>query len=625
MLDCEIYGLNPLGHHITNLLIHIAASLLLFLLLSKMTVAIWPSAFVAAVFALHPVHVESVAWLAERKDVLSGLFWMLTMLAYIRYAERPNFKRYVLVLLAFVMGLMAKPMVVTLPLVLVLLDWWPLDRLARFRNNAAAAAKKRQKPSVSYPKTTFRHLVGEKVPLFGMSALSCVMTLIAQRSGEVVIALEKVTLEHRVANMFVSYISYIGKTIWPSRLTVFYPHPRINFSDPIVVIYTLLFVMVSAISIYIGRRRKYAVVGWLWYVGTLVPVIGLVQVGVQAMANRYMYIPMVGLLIIVAWAVKDLVDNRPGLRVITAVLALSSLVAAVVVTQTQVGYWRNNLTLFGYALKVTENNDLAESNYALALVDEGRLDEAESHLRQAVRINPACFDDRINLGVIFLRQGKLNEAIACLNEVVRDKPDSAQAYYLLAAAYGMEKKYDDAIKSITRNLKLDPNYPDARKIMGSLLLATGKLNEAIPYFNEALRTGANQVEIYKSLGSVYNQLGKYEQAIQNWKKALELEPDNAEVLNNLAWVLATTGDISVQNGVKAVEFAQRTCELIGYKEPALLDTLAAAYAAAGRLDDAVTAAQRAVNIAKARGQDELAGEIQKRMELYKAGQPYRRK
>jgi tetratricopeptide (TPR) repeat protein len=349
------------------------------------------------------------------------------------------------------------------------------------------------------------------------------------------------------------------------------------------------------------------------------------------MADRYMYIPMVGLLIIVAWAVRDFVTNQLRWRIVSAVLAAVILLSAVILTRMQVRYWQSSLTLFERALKVTENNDLAESGYSLALADKGRLGEAELHLRRAIKINvnPTFFDDRINLGSVLLQQGKFNEAVACLSEVIKDKPDSAKAsakaYYFLAIALEGEKKYDDAIKSLASTLKLDPNYPDARKIMGSLLLAAGKLNEAIPYFNEALRTGANQVEIYRSLGLVYNRLGKYEQAIQSWTRATELEPDNAEVLNNIAWVLATTGDISVQNGVKAVEFAERACKLTGYKEPVLLGTLVVAYAAAGRLDDAVTTAQRAVEIAKARGQDKLAGEIQKRMELYRTGQKYQQK
>ena len=279
ILDCEIYGLKPTGHHITSVLIHIANSVLLFWVLLRMTRATWASAFAAGVFAVHPVHVESVAWAAERKDVLSGLFWILTMLAYARYAERPNFRRYSLVLLAFAMGLMSKPMVVTQPFVLLLLYWWPLERA---RN---------QKASTEW-------LIIEKIPLIAMSAVTSVITLIAQRGEGTVATLETISVDGRLANMFVSYIRYIGKTLWPSRLAVFYPHTRPEFSDAITVICTLLMVLITVFSIYIGRRRTYAAVGWLCYVGTLVPVIGLVQVGAQGIADRYMYLPMIGLLII---------------------------------------------------------------------------------------------------------------------------------------------------------------------------------------------------------------------------------------------------------------------------------------------------------------------------------------
>jgi len=626
IIDCSIFGPNPAGHHLVSVGFHIANAILLFWILVNMTGstlrqssvqasspqagAIWPSAFVAAVFALHPLGVESVAWASERKTVLSGLFWMLTMLAYIRYAQRPGFKRYVLVLLAFAMGLMAKPMVVTLPFVLLLLDYWPLNRLNS--------------------KFSILNSVFEKVPLFVLSAMSSVVTFVTSQHEGAVAALWRIPLNYRIANTFICYITYISKMIWPSRLAIFYPPPLANLSVATAVVCALLFFLITAICLYVGLRRRYAAVGWLWFVGTLVPVIGLVQVGSQAMADRYMYTPMLGLLFIIAWFVKDLITNRPRWKVITAVSALAVLSTLLILTRMQVGYWRNSLTLYGHALKVTENNDFAEGSYALALVDEGRLDEAESHLRKAVQINPnpMFFDDRLNLAFVLLKQGKVNEAIECLNEVIKLKPDSAKAakaHYFLATAYGMDKKYDDAIKAITSTLTLDPNYPDARKTMGALLLAAGKLNEAIPYLNEVLQSDANQVEIYENLGLAYHQLGKFKQAIQVWTKVIELKPDNASVLNNLAWLWAAADDASIQDVTRAVEYAQRACKLTGYKEAAFLDTLAVAYAAAGRFKDAIATAEQAVNIAKAQNREILVVEIQDRLDLYRAGRPYRQK
>jgi tetratricopeptide (TPR) repeat protein len=392
-----------------------------------------------------------------------------------------------------------------------------------------------------------------------------------------------------------------------------------------VVVCFLLFFLITAISIFISHRRKYVAMGWLWYVVTLVPMIGLIQAGLQAMANRYMYVSMIGLLIILVWTIKDFIANRPYWKVITAVLVIAALLASLILTRMQVRHWQNSLTLFDYALMVTKNNEVAENSYGIALFREGRFSEAETHFSNAVRISPGFSDARDNLARTFLKEGKLDETVACFNELLRYTKDSAGVYYYLGVALNEQKKYTEAIKRLSDALKLDPNYPGACRMMGSLLLETGKFNEAIPYLNEALRTDAKQAEIYKSLGLVYNQLGKYEQAIQVWRKATELEPNDAGFLNNLAWLLATTKDTSTQDVNKAIELAKRACELTGYKEPAMPDTLSASYAAAGRFDEAVTTAQRAIDIAKACGQNELAYEIQKRTELYRTGQQYRQK
>jgi tetratricopeptide (TPR) repeat protein len=595
-LDYQLFGLNPLGYHLVSLLFHIISALLLFKILSDTTKTIWTSAFIAAVFALHPVQVEAVAWVAEQKTVLSGLFWLLTIAAYIRYTKQPRMRRYILLLLVFGLCIMTKPTVVTLPFALLLLDYWPLGRVK------------------------WNRLIIEKIPLFAMSATLCVITFVSQQSGGAVLPLDKRPLDFRIANMFISYTRYIGKTIWPSRLAVFYPSLPVNFM--VVICCTLLFILMTVFSIYIIRRRKYIAVGWLWYVGTLVPMIGLVQVGMQTMANRYMYISILGLLIIAAWSVKDFIANRHRWKIVLAVLAAVVLSSAIILTRMQVRHWHSSITLLEYALKVTESNTGTEYGYGCALFEAGRLNEAVPHLSNAVRMSPTFAKARNNLGKVFLKQGKLNEAVACFNELIRRKQDSAETYYNLAVALSMQKKYDDAVKCLAKVIDLNPKYPGVHKRMGITLLAAGKADEAIKHLEEALRTNPNEAEVYVNLGLAYSKLGKYKPAIQNCTKAVKLKPDSANILNSMAWLLATAPDISVRDANKAIEIAQQACKLTEYKDAAILDTLAAAFAASGRFNDAITTAQQAVRIAKAHSQENLISEIQNHIELYKTGRKY---
>jgi len=625
MLDCRLFGLEPFWHHLVSLMFHIVNTLLLFWILTNMTGstpdndirgqasspqagATWASAFAAAVFALHPFQVESVAWVSERKTVVSGLFWLLTIAAYIWYTKRSSTRRYILLFLVYGLCIMTKPVVVTLPFVLLLLDYWPLERVKWGGDTERT--------------NSIRWLVIEKIPLLVLSAILSATTLIVQHSGGTVATLKSVSFDYRIANMFVSYIRYIGKMIWPSGLAVLYPLPLTNVLKSIAVVCALLFVLISVLSIYIGRRRRYIAVGWLWYVGTLVPMIGLVQVGAQAMANRYMYISILGLLIIIGWTVKDLIANRPRWRAITAVGAGAALISAVILTRMQVRHWQNNRTLFEHTLSVTRDNDIAEYGYGCALSEEGRLSEAVLHLSKAVQIYPENSDARKSLGMIFLKQGKHNEATACFNELIKRKPDSAEGYYSMGLVLGMQKKYDDAAKYLAKALELNPKYPDAHNKMGAALLVMRKTDEALVYLNEALRISANDAEVYINLGTAYNQLGNYELAIQNWNRALELKPDSAEVLNNLAWLYATVGDSSVQDANKAIELAERACELTGHKKAEFLDTLAAAYAAGGRFDEAKATAEKALDAAKAAKQEDLAGRIENRLQLYQEGRRY---
>jgi Flp pilus assembly protein TadD len=616
-LDCEIFGLNPLWHHFINVLFHILNALLIFWILTATTGAMWPSAFVAAVFALHPLQVESVAWASERKAVLSSLFWFLTIAVYIWYTKRPGIGRYILLFTVYALCIMTKPVVVTLPLVLLLLDYWPLERIRRRKTEDRG-----QRAGGASQKVSAGRLIVEKIPLLVLSGILSVITFVAQQSGGAVVTLERMPLDYRIANAFISYTKYIGKIIWPSQLAAFYSYLRANFSDANVAVCMLIFILISLFSIYLGRRRKYIVTGWLWYVGTLVPMIGLVQVGMQSMADRYMYIPMLGLLIIVAWAVKDLVFNRPRWKAAVSVLAAVALLSAVIVTRTQVRYWQNSMSLFENASKVTKNNHVAEKGYGSALFAAGRLDEAIVHLRNALQTHPGYLAAGNELGRVYLRQGKFNEAVACFNELLKLNKNSAELYYNLGIVLSLQKKYEEAIKHFAKVLELNPKYPDAHNNMGTALLAAGRITEAIKHLNEALRTDSNDVGLYENLGNAYVQSGKYDLAVQNWAKALDLKPNSTEVLNNMAWALATTGDVSVQDANKAVELAQFACELTGYKNPSFLDTLAAACAAAGRFADAVETARTAINLADDANQPQLKNTIQEHLGFYTQGKPY---
>jgi tetratricopeptide (TPR) repeat protein len=609
MLDCELYGLNPTGHHITNLIIHITNTLLLFLLLSKMTNAIWQGAFVAAVFALHPLHVESVAWASERKDVLSGLFWMLTILAYGRYTHRPSIGRYVLVLLSFAMGLMSKPMVVTLPFVLLLLDYWPLERTAeQITENG-----KQKKASIG-------KLIIEKIPLFALSAVSCVITYIAQEKGGAMVDLMHRPASKRIIIALNAYFAYIAKMLYPKDLAVLYPVSNVQLNVAAIAVLGALVLLALW-----QRKKRWLTAGLLWYLGTLVPVIGIVQVGNQIMADRYTYLPSIGLLIIVAWGAGEILNSIPCLKPAIAAAGVTAIIVMVLMTRTQAGYWRNDLSLFGHTLKITKNNAAIEKSYGFALYEAGRDKEAEVHFRNALRINPKYYPAKLNLGYVFIKQGKADQAAVLFNEILRDKPDSAEVYYWLGKALYEQKKYDEAIKKFSKAIELNPNVPDAHYRMGFALLKTGRRKEAVNYLEEALRRNKDQQEAYANLGNAYMQLGKFKEAIANLTEATRIQPNDTGSLNNLAWLLATSSDVSAKDAARSVELAIRACELTKNKDPEVLDTLAATYAAAGRFADAVETSYKAVDIAKATGRKDIINEIEGRIKLYQAGQRYQQK
>lgn len=494
MLDCELYGLRPGGHHLTNLLFHVANSILLFIVLKRMTGASYKSALVAALFALHPFQVDSVAWIAERKNLLSAFFGMLTLLAYIRYVEQPNPWRYGLVLLCFILSLMAKPLLVTLPCVLLLLDFWPLRRWT-FRR----CASRQQKAETSQPnfrpfaRPSVIQLVGEKLPLFVLAAVSSIVTFISHQSLGVLISARHLSWMERVGNALVSYWRYIRKMIWPSDLAVFYPY---SGAWPFwqVAGAGLLLVSVSVLVASRARNRSYLLVGWLWFLGTLLPFIGLVQASVQSMADRFVYVPLIGLFIMLAWGVPDCLAAQRLRRVTLPVAAIAILSAYSVATWFQVGHWRNSENLFRHAIEVTANNFVAHNNLGNALALRGQTNEAVAHYIEALRIEPNYPDPHGNLGLILASQGQIREAVAHYREALRIDPASAGTLNNLAWLLASHQ---------------DPQFRDGA--------------EAVSLAERACQlTGNRKAIMVGTLAAAYAEAGRFTDAIITAEKARDI-------------------------------------------------------------------------------------------------------
>jgi tetratricopeptide (TPR) repeat protein len=499
-----------------------------------MTGALWPSSFVAALFALHPLHVESIAWVAERKDVLGAFFWFLTIWAYSRYVERPRSGRYLFVLLLFALGLMAKPMVVTLPFILLLLDYWPLERMQLHST--------RLKGERGMTQSSAFRLVWEKIPLFVLSGAITVVTIIAQRQVGALKSIEAYPFKLRIANALVSCISYIGKMVWPHKLAIFYPFPT---AIPLwqSAGAGLLLITVTVLLMRVAVNRPYLVVGWLWYLVILLPVIGLVQVGGQAMADRYTYLSLIGLFIIIAWGVPSLLASwRRGKMVITlatSVLLLGFAICSVL----QVRYWQNSISLFRHTDKVTSNNDVAHNHLGMALVSQGELEEAMSHYAAALRIKPRERYVHSNLGVALARQGRLEEAIGHYTEALRVKPDFAEAHNNLGNALAKQGKLEEAIRHYSEALRIKPDFAEAHNNLGNALAMQGELEEAIRNYSEALQIKPDYTGAHNNLGNAFAMQGRIEEATSHYSEALRISPEHAKAHNNLGNMLAMQGEL----------------------------------------------------------------------------------
>lgn len=460
MIDRELYGINAGGYHWTNMFLHMANTLLLFTVLHQMTKTFWRSAFVAALFAVHPLHIESVAWVSERKDVLCTLFWFLAIWAYLKYVKNLNTKWYIATVLFFIFGLLSKPMVVTLPFVLLLLDYWPLSR---FKLQAAAVNNGLHNHMVfpAFPQRSNLNLFLEKVPFFILSLISSVITYLAQQSGEAIQSLISFPLMLRVENAFVAYFTYIFKTIWPYDLAVYYPLPT-TWPLWYISLALILIISITAMVIFLSKRYPYLFTGWFWFVGTLVPVIGIVQVGNQAMADRYTYIPLTGLFIITVWGAADIVKKNKSFK--TSIYSLSALIicALMVVSWFQVQRWRNNIVLFQHALAVTKDNFLAQNGMGVALRMVGDFRNAEVYFRESIRLYPKYLDAHFNLGNAYLMGKKYPEAIDEYKVILKIKPDDAEAHNYLGVALICQNEIDEAIREFEAALRIRPNYAKAK-------------------------------------------------------------------------------------------------------------------------------------------------------------------
>ncbi len=513
MTDCQLFGLNPGWHHMSSLFLHLANTVLLFFVLNLITGALLRSAFVAALFALHPLHVEPVVWVASRKDVLSTFFWMLAMLVYVRYSKYPGFVRYILVLIAFILGLMSKSMVVTLPFVLLLMDYWPLKN-PLFGQSKGERNTLNHKPLQSiFQRLLELRVIWDKAALLIIVGASSVVALLAMQMKTVsnLDTLALLPTRHYISNTFVSYISYIGKMFWPVNLAI--PYPRHH----VISVWQaggcgLLLICISFLVFWKRRHYPYLLVGWLWYLITLVPVIGIVRSGPGIMADRYTYIPLIGLFIIIAWGVPDLLKAWRYRRIMLATLTGILLLGFMTSSWFQVRYWKNSITLFKHTIDVTANNHEAHKNLGAALTVQGKLEEAIVHYSKALSIKPNYAEAYNKLGLALAAQGKLNEAVANYSKALSIKPDYAKAHNNLGLALAKQGKMEEASSHFSKALSIEPNYAEAHNNIGLVLADQGKIKEAIGHFSEALRIKPNLMPARYNLELVQRLLGESRRA-----------------------------------------------------------------------------------------------------------------
>jgi tetratricopeptide (TPR) repeat protein len=653
MLDCQLFGLNAGAHHLVNLGFHVANTLMVFLIFRQMTGMVWRSAVVAALFGLHPLHVESVAWLAERKDLLSTFFWLLSVWAYVRYVQEskgvgarlpgPRAKTYYwLALVMFLLGLLSKPMVVTLPFVLLLLDYWPLHRIGEF--GARSADLKTTKKA-----ETLRVLVWEKWPFFGLTAVFCFITWYSVKLGKTFPTLMVAPPSVRLVNIPVAYVLYIWKTIYPHNLAVLYPMPdHVPWWQ--VAGATLILAGISWAAVR-ARRAKYLFFGWFVFLGILVPTIGIVQVGGQAMADRYMYVPLIGLFAAAVWGVADMSRHWSHRTIILSGVTVLALAVCAALSCIQVQYWRDDISLWRHCLDAGYESMIAHHDLGRDLIDAGNADKGLEEYEAALKLDPEGTYGNLGVGAAMIAANRPREATNYIAKALRVDPGDAVAHGDMGVALINLKDYEGAIAQISQEIQMDPSIPSARANLGQAYSAEGKSDLAIGCFMTAVKLDPTYAAGYYYLGKEYLKQGAIDEATSNLEKAAELDPqaleihlqladvytrrhENAkaaakyheivrlnpnvpEALNNYAWLLATSPDLGVRNGAEAVKLAESACKQTSWQKTLFIGTLAAAYAEAGDFEKAVQTAQKACDSASAHGEKELLQANQNLMAQYK--------
>ena len=577
MLDIQLFGLRPGALHLVNVLLHAFNAALLFLVLAQLTGATWRSAFVAALFAFHPLHVESVAWVTERKDVLSTFFGLLTIGAYARYAERPGVGRYAWVALFLVLGLLSKPMLVTMPFVLLLLDYWPLGRMGGRLQLPAG-------PGPLRPAVSLARLVGEKLPLFAASAATSVVTAVAQKHGDVM-ADSSLGLGLRMANAAVGYVRYLGKTFYPTSLSIFYPHPGPGLPVWQAVGAALLLLVITVVVLRQFRRSPWLPVGWFWFLGTLVPVIGLVQVGAQSIADRYTYLTLIGVFIMIAWEVPERLEGRSVSRRALGTASLVVIVVLAGLTWRQLGFWRDHETLFRHALSVTKGNCIAHASLADYYLRTGDRGAAYGHFQELARLCPKEEQTWYNLGVLQRERGELAEAERSLREAVRLRPGYVEAWSNLGAVYLQANRRAEAIDALLEAVRIAPDDASVRFTLGALYENMGRSAEAIEAYREAVRLKPDFAAAWNNLGIAYKNAGRIPEATAALRQAALLRAGDPTSWYNLGILSITAGDVA-----GAIEAFREATRVAPDHAPAWYQ-LGRAYARQGKRREALDALQ----------------------------------
>jgi tetratricopeptide (TPR) repeat protein len=624
MLDVRLFGLQPGWHHLAGAFLHALNAALLFLLLASLTGALRRGAFVAALFALHPLHVQSVAWAAERKDVLSAFFFLLTLLAYGQFAKRRSAmpgdaptpaapqpaggagRWYALALAAFILGLMSKPMLVTVPFVLLLLDFWPLRRARTEWDKNAAGVLGR--------------LVAEKTPFFALAAASSAVTLWAQKAGGAVVTIGALPLGKRLGNTAVAYVDYLRQTFWPTDLALLYPFDEAPQLGQ-VLLCVLLLGAVTAVCVWLLRRRPWLGMGWFWYLGMLVPVIGLVQVGMQQRADRYTYLPLIGIFVMLTW---ELAGRAAALRVprnILTAAAAAVVLGCLALTRAQLGYWVDSEHIFEQAVKVTPTSYVALNNYALALLTRGNVDGAIQVYQRAVALKPDLDAARCGLGTAFMEQRQFDAAAEQFQRVLSLDPRNASARLQMGILLGRQGKLPEAAALLSEAVRQQPGDAAAHNNYGNVLILQGQYPEALEQFMAAVKFNPDYAAAYANLATCCKKTGRIADAVANYNRALALQPGSLEALNNLAWLLATHPDAQFRDGPKALELAVRAGEMTQYRNATLLATLAAAFAESGRFEEAISYLQLAQRLAPPR--HPLQAQLAEMLAAFQAGRAFR--